>query len=238
MRTPLQKGEKILLVTHRSWTSLTVPVLVALAGLVASYFIGFIVHYGWIVALLGVIYLLVKYYSWKYYIWVVTNFRVIDEIGLLNHFAKESPLDKINNVSYDQTFVGRIFNYGHVKIQTAAGVGATDYYDVNHPKRLKDTITAAQSDFSSLQFSNQAAQMAAAMGAARNNAPGTDSNPYAGGNAGHGAGSASTGAGASSLGTGGAPAIAAELEKLFELKMKGALSDEEYNRAKARILGR
>jgi hypothetical protein len=34
-----------------------------------------------------------------------------------------------------------------------------------------------------------------------------------------------------------APQIAAELEKLFELKMKGALSEEEYNRAKSRLLG-
>jgi len=34
-----------------------------------------------------------------------------------------------------------------------------------------------------------------------------------------------------------APQVAAELEKLFELKMKGAISEEEYNRAKARLLG-
>jgi hypothetical protein len=33
-----------------------------------------------------------------------------------------------------------------------------------------------------------------------------------------------------------APAIAAELEKLFELKQKGALSEEEYNQAKNRLL--
>jgi hypothetical protein len=34
-----------------------------------------------------------------------------------------------------------------------------------------------------------------------------------------------------------APQVAAELEKLFELKMKGAISEDEYNRAKARLLG-
>jgi hypothetical protein len=33
-----------------------------------------------------------------------------------------------------------------------------------------------------------------------------------------------------------APQVAAELEKLFELKMKGAISEDEYNRAKARLL--
>lgn len=210
MRTPLQKGEKILLITYSSWTSLVVPFLIALLGVVGSYYIGFVNHYGWIAAVLGICYFLLRYYGWKVNIWVVTNSRVIDEAGLLSHYAKESPLDKINNVSYDQTVAGRLFNYGHVEIQTAAEVGATDYYNVNHPKRLKDTITAAQSDYKSTQFTTQAQQMAAAMDA------------RSAGPAGHIPANA--------------PQVATELEKLFDLKMKGALSDDEYNRAKARLL--
>lgn len=209
MRTPLQKGEKIILVTYSSWTSLVGPFLIALAGVVASYFIGFLNHYGWIAAVLGVLIFLVKYYSWKVNIWVVTNFRVIDETGLLSHYAKESPLDKINNVSYDQTVAGRLFNFGHVEIQTAAEVGATDYYMVNHPKRLKDTITAAQSEYKEMQFSNQAQQMASAMQRAQGAMPSAGANT---------------------------PVIAAELEKLFDLKQKGALTEEEYLRAKNRLL--
>jgi len=216
MRTPLQKGESVLLVTYSSWTTLIGPVLIALTGLVASYFIGFLT-WGWIAALVGALYFLIKYFSWKVNIWVVTNYRVIDEAGLLSHYAKESPLDKINNVSYDQTLLGRLFNYGHVEIQTAAEVGATDYFNVNHPKRLKDTITAAQSEFKNWQFANQARQMAAAFNPSM-------SHPGATG---------TTGSAASKQ---PAPGIAAELEKLFELKMKGALSEEEYNRAKERLL--
>lgn len=208
MRTSLQKGEKILLITHASWTSLIVPVLIALAGCVGSYFIGFIDRYGWIAAVLGLLYLLIRYASWSANIWVVTNFRVIDEVGLFNHFAKESPLDKINNVSYKRTIMGRIFNYGDVEIQTAAQVGATTYFNVNHPKRLQETIAAAQSEYKNWEYGNQARQMAAAM----------DSR---------------AGATASSA---SAPQVAAELEKLFELKMKGAISEDEYNRAKARLL--
>src|SRR5580658_700961 len=210
MRTPLQKGEKILLVTYSSWTSLVPPFLLALALVVVGLIIVWRVPsvWGWLGPVLGVGYWLLRYSAWKVNLWVVTNFRVIDEAGLLTHYAKESPLDKINNVSYDQTVAGRLFNYGHVEIQTAAEAGATDYYNVNHPKRLKDTITAAQSEYKNLQFSNQAAQMAAAMDA--------------------------RGGGATR--TADAPAIAQELERLFELKMKGALSEEEYNRAKGRLL--
>ncbi|WP_431216064.1 PH domain-containing protein [Puia sp. P3] len=204
MRTSLQKGEKILLITHASWTSLIIPVFIALVGFVGSYFIGFIQNYGWIAAVLGLLYLLIRYAAWRANIWVVTNFRVIDEVGLINHFAKESPLDKINNVSYSRTVMGRIFNYGDVEIQTAAQVGATTYVNVNHPKRLQETIAAAQSEYKNWEYGNQAKQMAAAMD--------------------------TRGAAAS------APQVAAELEKLFELKMKGAISEEEYNRAKARLL--
>jgi membrane protein YdbS with pleckstrin-like domain len=210
MRTPLQKGEKILLVTYTSWTALVLPFLVSLALVVVGIVIVLRVPsvWGWLVSVLGVVYWLMRYAAWKVNIWVVTNFRVVDEAGLLTHYAKESPLDKINNISYDQRVAGRLFNYGHVEIQTAAEAGATDYYNVNHPKRLKDTITAAQAEYKNWQFSNQATQMAAAMDAR----------------------------GSAAAKAAGAPAIAQELERLFELKMKGALSEEEYNRAKTRLL--
>ncbi len=37
MRTPLQKGEQILLVTHTSWVKLILPVIIALAGWVGAF---------------------------------------------------------------------------------------------------------------------------------------------------------------------------------------------------------
>ncbi|MEO6315079.1 MAG: PH domain-containing protein [Chitinophagaceae bacterium] len=203
MHTPLQKNENVLLVTYTSWISMIWPALFAIAAIIGSVYMGFIDHYGWAVALLGIVVFIVRYLQWKSSVWVVTNLRVIDEAGLLSHYAKESPLDKINNVSYDQTLWGRLFNYGHVEIQTAAEIGATDYFNVAHPKKLKDTITLAQSDFQHLQVGNQATQMASAM----------------------------------SLHTAGRPSLANELEKLFELKQKGVLSEEEYVRAKNKLIG-
>jgi uncharacterized membrane protein YdbT with pleckstrin-like domain len=210
MRTPLQKGEKVLLVTYSSWTALVLPFLMALALVIIGIVVVWKVPsvWGWLVAVAGVVYWLLRYSAWKVNLWAVTNFRVIDEAGLLTHYAKESPLDKINNVSYDQSVWGRLFNFGHVEIQTAAEAGATDYYNVNHPKRLKDLITAAQAEYKNWQFGNQAQQMAAAMDA-RN---------------------------VGAVKAAEAPVIAEELERLFELKMKGALSEDEYNRAKARLL--
>lgn len=207
MRTPLQKGEKVLLITRTSWITMIGPALITLIGLVIAYFIDF---FGWglAVSVPAILYFLYKYFSWRVNIWGVTNHRVIDETGLLNHYAKESPLEKINNVSYDQTLFGRLFNYGHVEIQTAAEIGSTDYNDVHEPKLLKDTITLAQADYKTLQLTNQAVHMANAMGLHKGN----------------------------SLQSGNSAGLASELEKLFELKQKGVLSEEEYNKAKSRLL--
>jgi uncharacterized membrane protein YdbT with pleckstrin-like domain len=207
MRTPLQKDEKVLLVTRTSWITLVTPAILAVVGLVIAYFIDF---FGWglAVSMPLLLYFLYKYLSWRVDIWAVTNYRVIDETGLISHFAKESPLEKINNVAYDQTFLGRILNYGHVEIQTAAEIGSTNYENVHGPKLLKDTITLAQADYKTLQLTSQAVHMAKAIGFQKNNTPNS----------------------------GGSPGIASELEKLFELKQRGVLSEEEYNKAKSRIL--
>src|SRR5665811_2573857 len=80
-------------------------------------------------------------------IWAVTNMRVIDESGFFSRYSKESPLDKINNVEYDQSLWGRMFGYGDVEIQTAAEMGDTTYKMIHYPKLLKDTITHAQEEY-------------------------------------------------------------------------------------------
>ncbi|HLY68749.1 MAG TPA: PH domain-containing protein [Puia sp.] len=203
MRTPIQKGENILLVTYTSWISLIGPTLgtlifFALGIWLAAKYGG----YWWLISLVSIIYFSIKYFEWKANIWVVTNARVIDESGLFRHFAKESPLEKINNVSYDQSVWGRLFNYGNVEIQTAAEAGATSYFNVNHPKRLKETITQAQSDLENYRAVNQATQMATALGVRGNSSQN----------------------------------ISVELEKLYELKQKGILNDDEYNKAKNKLL--
>lgn len=203
MRTPLQKEEKILLVTYTSWVSLIRPALATLILVAGGIFLIQYFAYSWALSVIAIIYFLIKYFEWKVNIWVVTSSRVIDETGLLRHYAKESPLEKINNVSYDQNVWGRIFNYGDVEIQTAAEAGATDYYKVHHPKRLKDTITQAQADLENYKAVLHAGQIATALGTGRNSSPN----------------------------------ISDELEKLYDLKQKGILSEEDYAKAKNKLLG-
>jgi uncharacterized membrane protein YdbT with pleckstrin-like domain len=224
MRTPLQQNEKILLTTYTSWVMLIVPMLIVLASVIIwAWLLNF--TWGVIIFLCAAAYFGWKYLEWKHNIWVVTNFRVIDEFGVININSRESPLDKINNVSYSQNIWGRILSFGQVEIQTAATIGETVYDNVDKPRLLKDTITNAQANYKNVQMSMHVKDIVQQMQPMQQ--PTT---------------SASTTYIAPPQQTTTQPSplnhqIASELEKLFELRQKGILSEEEYQKAKARLIG-
>jgi uncharacterized membrane protein YdbT with pleckstrin-like domain len=170
MRTELRKGETEILEVKKHWFVLLRPSL--LLGLfllftVILYSVGpevSVVRNIFLFITLAIsIYFVYKIFARKFDIWVVTNLRVIDEYGVFSHNAKESPLDKINNISYRQSLLGRIFNYGDVQIQTAAEMGGTTNKFVSFPKLLKDTVTKYQDEYKLTQIAEQAQKLAQAI---------------------------------------------------------------------------
>jgi uncharacterized membrane protein YdbT with pleckstrin-like domain len=153
--------------------------------------------------LVSVSYFIFKIIQRNNNIWAVTNLRVVDEYGVFSNNAKESPLDKINNVSYTQSFWGKIFVYGNVQIQTAAEIGSTTYFTVQNPGKLKDTITSMQEEYKAYQIKKQASELASAIVAEQQN---------------------------------NKIDVSSELEKLYNLRQKGILTEEEYNARKSKIL--
>ena len=204
MRTELKKDEKILIVVRQHWVKLVLPVFVWL--LAAVLLIWLADTTGFIITLVLALYPMYEYLNWKANLWCVTNLRVVDETGFFSRYSKESPLDKINNVEYDQSLWGRLFGFGNVDIQTAAEMGETTYELIHDPKLLKDTITHAQEEHKKFQISSQANELARAI-ASTNIA----SKPSQYG-------------------------VADELHKLFELVQRGAISQEEYIIQKNRLL--
>ncbi len=162
MRTALKKDEKLLIIIRQHWIKLVLPFLVWL--LVSIIMLWWLQNAtALLVILVTAIYPAIEYINWKYNLWAVTNMRVVDESGFFTRYSKESPLDKINNVEYDQPILGRILGYGNVDIQTAAEMGETKYELIHHPKLLKDTITHAQEEYKKIQISSQATQLAQAI---------------------------------------------------------------------------
>ncbi|MEI7472693.1 MAG: PH domain-containing protein [Chitinophagaceae bacterium] len=209
MRTTLKKDEKLLILIHQHWIILVLPIfawILLTALLLFTNKLSNSVQF--LIIVLAAIYPMLEYIKWKYNLWAVTNMRVIDEEGYFTRYSKESPLDKINNVEYNQPILGRIFGYGDVDIQTAAEMGETKYSMIHHPKLLKDTITLAQEEYKKNQISTQATQLAQAI-------------------------AKTTGA----VTAVSQQMIADELSKLFDLLQKGAITQEEYIAQKAKLMG-
>ncbi len=176
MRTELKKDEKVILITRPHWFTMVLKFILGLIGIAAGILliIFSIAIAGIPIVVVSAIYLAYKILERNRNIWAVTNMRVIDEEGVFSSDTKESPLDKINNVSYSQTFWGKIFGYGNVDIQTAAEVGETTYNDVEKPGKLKDAITTMQEEYKKMQMKNQAKEFADAIGNSSDNDVGTE----------------------------------------------------------------
>jgi uncharacterized membrane protein YdbT with pleckstrin-like domain len=205
MRTELKKDENVVLVIRPHWLLLVWPVILTVIGVILGIIIdhyGYV--YGYIIPFVLICNLWYKIIQRQNNLWAVTNLRIIDEDGVFSNNSKESPLDKINNVTYNQSVWGRIFDYGNVQIQTAAEIGATTYYMVEKPKKLKDTITTMQEEYKRSQILSQAKEFASAISSGSQKQSGRN--------------------------------ISAELEKLYELKQKGIISEEEFNIGKKKIL--
>jgi uncharacterized membrane protein YdbT with pleckstrin-like domain len=156
MRTKLRPEERQSFLTRKHWIVLLRPTAIFLLVGVITFLIYAVDARNMltafkqpaiIVMLFTMAYLIYCFYERKFNIWVVTNMRVIDEWGVFSHNVKESPLDKINNVSHRQSIIGQIFNFGDVEIQTAAEQGATVLEFVSSPKKLHEAIVSAQQDF-------------------------------------------------------------------------------------------
>lgn len=72
--------------------------------------------------------------------YILTNRRIILEGGVLSKFSKESPLNKIQNVSVFQSLIGRLFNYGSVILQTASELGITVFKYIPDPQNFRSKI--------------------------------------------------------------------------------------------------
>jgi len=189
MQTSLKNNEHLILETRHHWLTLAIPFLVT--TILEILLLIYLPKY-WYLDFLLLIYFLFKIYQRRCNLWAVTNLRIVDEEGIFSKYSKESPLDKINNVSFRQSFMGSIFGYGDIEIQTGAEAGATIYHFVQSPNKLRDAITTAQEEH-----------------ATQRSKPATQSDK------------------------GG---FAAELEKLFELRQKGVLSEDEYQKRKSKML--
>lgn len=97
----------------------------------------------------------------------VTNKRVIGKVGIINTKSMDASLNKVQNVSVSSGLFGKIFNYGTVRISTAAGEFI--FNNVSNPDEFKGTIMSQIDIFEEDRIQAQATQMANAIHTANTN---------------------------------------------------------------------
>jgi uncharacterized membrane protein YdbT with pleckstrin-like domain len=150
----LGENEQILFVTRQHWLVLFVEILsemvlaVALAFLITLIWMFWLpeplVPLGYLLLLLPMVSLLRDLLIWRNRQYIVTNWRVIQITGIFNKEVSDSSLEKVNDVRLEQSFWGRILNYGNIEILTASELGVSKFNKVGRPIRLKTAMLNAK----------------------------------------------------------------------------------------------
>lgn len=212
----LGKNEQILWRARQHWIVLTANfvinlfifiVVLALYGLAGSLGAGAVGDFlrsnrGFTLLLLLIPF---GWFGWEFLQWwaeeyLITTTRVVQTEGLINKHTKDSALEKINDITLNQSVMGRILNYGDLAIITGSDAGTNVLKRLAKPVDFKKTLLEQKTKLTD----------------------GDDLHPRT-----------------------AAPAVSDDEEdplkkigQLDELRRSGAISEVEYQQAKARLLAK
>jgi Bacterial PH domain/Short C-terminal domain len=193
-----------------------------LGWITAILFFGGLVVFGWTA---------LRYINQEY---VLTNRRVIQVEGVLNRSATDSSLEKINDALLSQSVFGRMFDFGDLTVLTASEGGIERMHMIRSPIVYKKKMLDAKHEYEvDMERSGWAPS------------PPIRDAATAGGPTAPGAEVGATVAPAAPAQAPAAAAPAADpddvtrtLASLADLRDRGAISPEEYERKKAELLSR
>jgi len=217
----LGDGEEVLYVDRQHWFVLVrnifvegvalaavLVLLVVLEAYLPTYSWGQpLVPWLWLILVLVVwplVSALFDFFNWYNRKYVVTSWRVIQLSGIINKAVIDSSLEKVNDIELNQSFFGRIFNFGTVEILTASDIGVNKFQTIRNPVMFKNFIVNAKERLGH-DSDSRGAVAKAAPGAPVQAAP--------------------------------APAdIPAMIERLDDMRKRGVLTEDEFQRSKQQLL--
>lgn len=198
--------ENIVLVTRQHWFILLRLVLVELIMIFATLVAVTLVWLAWsreTIGALGYLLILIPLASlirdvliWRQHKYVITDRRVIQIFGVINKNITDSSLEKVNDVKMEQSFFGRLFNFGDIEILTASELGINRFTFISDPVHFKTAMLNAKYNLESGEQPYYSPASHPAMDVPR------------------------------------------LIEQLDELRKRGALTEEEFQEKKARLLDR
>ncbi len=138
----LLSGEQIVVLARQHLFVLLWPALLNLIILALLIALSVNLERMWLLGfyLAPLLYFLWEYIGWRKREYILTNRRVVRQEGVFSVSSFDAALDKINNVYHDQTFMGRLLQYGNVGLETASEKGTTTFAFLSHPLNFKNKI--------------------------------------------------------------------------------------------------
>lgn len=155
LKNLLGENEQIVFVTRQHWLILLGQILaksVLALGLVIVITLiwriwlpqSLLVPLAYLLLLLPLLGLLRNIIIWTSQQYIVTDWRVIQISGVFSKEVTDSSLEKVNDVKLDQSFAGRLLDYGDLEILTASELGVNRFSYVGQPICLKTAMLNAK----------------------------------------------------------------------------------------------
>ena len=143
--------ERVVLEMHEHWKHLLVAGLIclaALAGLVVVLLIspddgvlGWLDTLGWAAFIVVfVVFGLWPFIEWRKRTYTVTNERIATRRGVIRRSGRDIPLDRINDVAFDQGIIDRLSKAGTLKISSASEHGRVVFRDIPNIHEVTTTL--------------------------------------------------------------------------------------------------
>ena len=150
----LAENEEVLLVTRQHWivlfaeilpeTILTIALVILISLIWLMWLPNPLVPFAYLLLLLPLFSLLRDVLVWSNRQYIVTNRRVIQIAGVINKDVTDSSLEKVNDVKLEQSFWGRLLNFGNIEILTASELGVNRFSHLGRPVNFKKAMLNAK----------------------------------------------------------------------------------------------
>ena len=88
--------------------------------------------------------------AWRSRSWILTDRRLIRHTGVINIQERSIPLKNIQNVDYNSSLIGRMFNYGNLRVESAGDDNdAEQMHNVGRAGEFRARIFEAMENYGS-----------------------------------------------------------------------------------------
>jgi len=145
----LNENEELILDVHPHWWYFAQSGGAAVAALIAWYLGAVSIDGGFmewlpkvlgVVVALGLVWVGYEYLQWRFTNFAITSARVIYQEGLISRKGVEIPLERVNNVNFNQTIIERLLGAGDLLIESGGEDGQQRFTDIKRPQEVKKIL--------------------------------------------------------------------------------------------------